>query len=117
MLLLNFQLYSLFLDSAERENLSKRYDGQGLRYGDIKQELFERTMDYFKPYREQRDALSTNPTKVYEILHYGAEKAKIVACEVLERVRSSVGLKYKPWVIDSSNQCGGAKKGGCSKIW
>ena len=91
-----FQLYSLFLDSAERENLSKRYDGQGLRYGDIKQELFERTMDYFKPYREQRDMFSTNPTKVYEILNYGAEKAKIVACEVLERVRSYVGMSYKP---------------------
>ena len=67
-----FQLYSLFLDTAERDNLSKRYDGQGLRYGDIKQELFERTMDYFKPYREQRDMFSTNPTKVYEILNYGA---------------------------------------------
>ena len=91
-----FQLYSLFLDSEERENLSKRYDGQGLRYGDIKQELFERTMDYFKPYREQREMLSTNPTKVYEILNYGAGKAKIVACEVLERVRSSVGVSYKP---------------------
>ena len=91
-----FQLYSLFLDSEERENLSKRYDGQGLRYGDIKQELFERTMDYFKPYREQRHMFSTNPTKVYEILNYGAEKAKIVACEVLERVRSSVGVSYKP---------------------
>ena len=91
-----FQLYSLFLDSTERESLSKRYDGQGLRYGDIKQELFEKTMDYFKPYRDQRDMLSKNPTKVYEILNYGAEKAKIVACEVLERVRSSVGVSYKP---------------------
>ena len=90
-----FQLYSLFLDSTEIESLSKRYDGQGLRYGDIKQELFERTMDYFKPYRDQRDMLSKNPTKVYEILNYGAEKAKIVACEVLERVRSSVGVSYK----------------------
>ena len=91
-----FQLYSLFLSPTERESLSKRYDGQGLRYGDIKQELFEKTMDYFKPYREQRDMLSANPTKVYEILNYGAEKAKIVACEVLERVRSSVGVSYKP---------------------
>ena len=40
--------------------------------------------------------LSTNPTKVYDIINYVAEKAKIVACEVLERVRSSVGVSYKP---------------------
>ena len=89
-----FQLYSLFLNSMGRENLAKRYDGKGLRYGDIKQELFEKTMDYFRSYREERDILSSNPAKVYEILEYGAKKAKIVASDVLDRVRSSVGVSY-----------------------
>ena len=34
------------------------------------------------------------PAKVYEILDYGAKKAKIVASDVLDRVRSSVGVSY-----------------------
>ena len=91
-----FQLYCLFLDSNGKQDLSERYDGKGLRYGDIKQELFEIMMDYFGPYREKRDSLSSNPEKVFEILENGAKKAKHVACEVLERVRLSAGVSYKP---------------------
>ena len=90
-----FQLYCLFLDSNGKQDLSKRYDGKGLRYGDLKQEFFETMMDYFRPYREKRDALSSNPEKVYEILEHGAKKAKHVACEVLERVRLSAGMNYR----------------------
>ena len=75
--------------------IRERYDGKGLRYGDIKQEFFETMMDYFRPYREKRDALSSNPEKVYEILEHGAKKAKHVACEVLERVRLSAGVNYR----------------------
>ena len=37
-----FQLYSLFLDKKDQLNLSARYDGAGLRYGDVKKELFQK---------------------------------------------------------------------------
>ena len=35
-----FQLYSLFLDKQDQSKLSARYDCGGLRYGDVKKELF-----------------------------------------------------------------------------
>jgi len=89
-----FQLYSLFLDHEGRLELSDRYDGKGVRYGDIKQELFQKVMDYFQPYREKRNKLVNNPKEVYEILKYGAKKAGSIANEVLARVRSSSGLRY-----------------------
>ena len=89
-----FQLYSLFLDYEGQLKLSDRYDGKGLRYGDIKQELFEKVMDHFQPYREKRNKLVNNPKEVYEILQYGAKKAGSIANEVLSRVRSSSGLGY-----------------------
>jgi tryptophanyl-tRNA synthetase len=89
-----FQLYSLFLDHEGRLELSDRYDGKGVRYGDIKQELFQKVMDYFQPYREKRNKLVNNPKEVYEILKYGAKKAGLIANEVLARVKSSSGLRY-----------------------
>ena len=89
-----FQLYSLFLDHEGRLELSDRYDGKGVRYGDIKQELFQKVMDYFQPYREKRNKLVNNPKEVYEILKYGAKKAGSIANEVLARVKSSSGLRY-----------------------
>ena len=89
-----FQLYSLFLDHEGRLELSDRYDGKGVRYGDIKQELFQKVMDYFQPYREKRNKLVNNPKEVYEILKYGAKKARSIANEVLARVKSSSGLRY-----------------------
>ena len=89
-----FQLYSLFLNKKERLKLSDRYDSKGVRYGDIKQELFEMVMEYFKPYREKRDRLASRPKEIYEILRYGSEKADSIASEVLDRVKSSVGMSY-----------------------
>ena len=89
-----FQLYSLFLNEEERLNLSDRYDSKGVRYGDIKQELFEKVMEYFQPYREKRDRLASRPREIYEILRYGSEKADSIASEVLDKVKSSVGMSY-----------------------
>ena len=89
-----FQLYSLFLDSSGQKDLSDRYDGKGLRYGDVKQELFEKVMDYFQPYREKRKTLMSRPGQVHDILNTGAKKAKDIAEEVLDRVQAAVGVRY-----------------------
>ena len=89
-----FKLYSLFLDSSGQKDLSDRYEGKGLRYGDVKQELFEKVMDYFQPYREQRKTLISRPGQVHDILKSGAKKAKDVAEEVLDRVQTAVGVRY-----------------------
>ncbi len=89
-----FQLYSLFLDSSGQKDLSDRYEGKGLRYGDVKQELFEKVMDYFQPYREKRKTLLSRPGQVHDILKSGAKKAKDVADEVLDRVQAAVGVRY-----------------------
>ena len=89
-----FQLFSLFLDKDGKLELSARYEGKGLRYGDVKNELFETVMDYFHPFREKRANIVSKPQEVYEILRLGAKKANLVADEVLDRVRSSAGINY-----------------------
>ena len=90
-----YQLYSMFLDSDGRKNLAEKYDNPGLRYGDLKEELFELVMDYFSPYRAKRSELISRKDYVYDILKNGADKAEVIASEVLARVRQSVGISYK----------------------
>ena len=89
-----FQIFCLFLNDKEIGNLSDRYENAGIRYGDIKEELFEKVMDYFASFRKKREDLISRPDLVHDILKTGASKAQIVAMEVLDRVRSATGIKY-----------------------
>lgn len=89
-----FQLYSLFLDEAGIQDLTDRYDSPGLRYGDVKVELFNAVMDHFAPFREKREYLVTHKDEVIDMLKLGAMKAKHVAEETMERLRNAVGLNY-----------------------
>jgi tryptophanyl-tRNA synthetase len=89
-----YRIYSLFLDEEERQQLSDRYDTPGLRYSEVKQELFQRIMDYFGPYRERRADLVRRRDDVLDILRTGARKAAAVADEYLAKAREAVGLHY-----------------------
>ena len=89
-----FHLYCLFADKDEQQILAEKYDAPGLRYGDIKLELFEKIMEYFAPFRKKRAVLQSKPDDIKDILVHGAKKAKDAALEVLNKVRSSVGLSF-----------------------
>lgn len=89
-----FQIYSMFLDSEEKKLLIDRYDTPGLRYGDLKKELFEKTIEYFSPYRAKRNQLLENIDFVYESLELGKIKASKVADEYILKIRSAMGLDY-----------------------
>lgn len=89
-----FQIYRLFLDKQGIEELRQRYLTPGLRYGDVKQELFETTRDFFAPYSEKRQELLADPEGLRKILAAGAEKARYVANKILRKVRKKGGLFY-----------------------
>ncbi|MFQ6604995.1 MAG: tryptophan--tRNA ligase [Fidelibacterota bacterium] len=89
-----FQLYALFLNQSDREELENRFRAPGLRYGDVKKELFERVWTTFAPFRERREYLVTHEDYVTEICRQGAEKAAQVADEYLQRARANIGLNY-----------------------
>ena len=89
-----FQIYRLFLDKAGVEELRQRYLTPGLRYGDVKQELFETTRDFFAPYAEKRRELLADPEGLRKILAAGADKARYTAVKTLRKVRKKGGLAY-----------------------
>ena len=89
-----FKIYSMFLNNDEKDILSDRYDTPGLRYGDLKKELFEKIIEYFSPYRKKRDDLLKNIDFVHSSLNQGAQKASVVADGYIEKIRDFVGLNY-----------------------
>lgn len=88
-----FSIFKLFLNEKEILDLRQRYLTPGLRYGDLKKELFGRIMDHFSPYRKKREELMQNKDYIEEILRKGADKAYSVALPVIDRVRDKVAVK------------------------
>ena len=66
-------------------------------YGHGKNELFDKFMDYFTPFKEKREQLEKNMDYVYDILKDGALKARSVASKKMEEVRSVAGLLDKSY--------------------
>tara|TARA_Y100001970_G_scaffold171562_1_gene209718 strand:- start:3223 stop:4191 length:969 start_codon:yes stop_codon:yes gene_type:complete len=89
-----FQLYSLFLNKLEVEKLTERFMTPGMRYGDIKNELFECFWTFFAPFREKRSYLEQHKDFVLNSLKEGASKASAVADNYLFKARQAMGLHY-----------------------
>lgn len=89
-----FDLYSLFIGEKEKEALRERFLTPGLRYGDMKKELFSVIWEHFAPYRKEREKLDKDKQFVMETMRKGARKARQVASVYLGRARRNVGLDY-----------------------
>jgi tryptophanyl-tRNA synthetase len=89
-----FSIISLFLNREEKADLAERYRQGGLKYSDVKKELFNRIWDFFGPARKKRQQLESSPEQIREILRAGADKARMKALPTLELVRERVGLVY-----------------------
>lgn len=89
-----FNIYRLFLDQEQIENLRKRYLSGGTGYGEIKQELFETVRDFFAPYAEKRKEILADHDGLRKTLAQGAEKAHCIANKTMRKVRKKVGVLY-----------------------
>jgi tryptophanyl-tRNA synthetase len=87
-----FQLWSLFAEKDEREEMFARARAGGLGYGDVKKDLLARLLDFFGPMRERRDALAARPDDVEDILCDGARRAREISGPVLAAARDAAGL-------------------------
>ncbi|MBU0515692.1 MAG: tryptophan--tRNA ligase [Proteobacteria bacterium] len=89
-----FALYRPVSTKAEVEALADRFRAGGLRYGDLKVELFEKYWEYFAPFRAKRAEMAKNEDYVRQVLEQGAAKARAVAAPTLKLVRDRTGLNY-----------------------
>lgn len=86
-----FALYKLIATSEQATEMRANYLEGGYGYGQAKQALFELLIHHYATERERFHHYMAHREKIDAALHAGADKAKKVAFEVLERVRSRAG--------------------------
>ncbi len=87
-----FQLYQLFANPAEVEEMAAMYRRGGFGYGQVKKSLADASEQYFAPARQRRIELEKRPDTVKDILSDGARRARQKAAEVLARVEAACGI-------------------------
>ncbi|MEZ4801626.1 MAG: tryptophan--tRNA ligase [Gelidibacter sp.] len=86
-----FAIYSLLASKSEVETMKSNYEKGGYGYGTAKQALFELIVKKFAAQRERYHYYINNLDEIDSALFIGVEKARMVADEVLGRVRGKVG--------------------------
>ena len=89
-----FAIYKLLANQEQITFLTEKYKNlnQDFGYGHAKQFLFELILEKFKTEREKYNFYINNLPEIDKALFDGAEKAKVVANEVLGRVRAKLGF-------------------------
>ena len=86
-----FALYALLADESAIAEMKGKYKKGGYGYGHAKQELYELILDKFKTERARFHHLIENKNEIDDALESGAQKARVVAKNVLQRVRLKAG--------------------------
>lgn len=86
-----FALYALLASEAEIEQMKKNYKAGNYGYGHAKTELFELICNKYQSQREKYWELMKNTELIDKKLAEGAQKATVIANEVLSRVRKKLG--------------------------
>ena len=86
-------LYKLLATAEQAQNLKAKYEEGNFGYGDAKQELFDLICNQYAAERKKFNHLMDNKDIIEKELQKGADKARLIAREVLSRVRSNIGYK------------------------
>jgi len=87
-----FKIYSLFLNGDEINELKNRYETPGLKYMEVKQELYEIILEYFSEFRKIKTDLLSKPDDIEDLKKIGKNRAQEIAREVLDKVKFATGL-------------------------
>ncbi len=85
------KIYSLLASPEQIEQMRANYLAGNYGYGHAKQTLYELILDKFKVEREKYNYYINNLEEVDKLLQQGAQKAQLVANNVLKRVRQKLG--------------------------
>ncbi|RXG31043.1 tryptophan--tRNA ligase [Leeuwenhoekiella palythoae] len=86
-----FGIYKLLASKDEVAQMRKNYEAGGYGYGHAKKALYELVLNKFEKERALYNHYMDNLDELDAALRVGAEKARVIANEVLDRVRKKVG--------------------------
>jgi tryptophanyl-tRNA synthetase len=87
-----FALYQLLASPEQTLSMRSRYRSGNYGYGHAKQELFEVIVSKFSKEREAFNFYMSHPEELEKKLLHGEERARVVAQQVLKRVREKLGF-------------------------
>ncbi|NJN43150.1 MAG: tryptophan--tRNA ligase [Flammeovirgaceae bacterium] len=87
-----FALYKLIADKEQTEELCKKYKAGNFGYGHAKQALLDLILVKYKKERELFNHYINHPEELESILQKSEKKARVVASEVLGKVRNKLGF-------------------------
>lgn len=86
-----YQLYKLVASESDAEQMASSLKAGGYGWGHAKKALLEAIVDGFAPQRDRFNHLMANRSEIDAVLEIGAQKARKIAREVLDRTRSKAG--------------------------
>ncbi|MDX2331067.1 tryptophan--tRNA ligase [Campylobacter hepaticus] len=87
-----FKIIKLFLNDKEQKKLQARYEKGGEGYGHFKMYLNEVLSAYFKEARQKYNEFLQKPSHLKEILDFGAQKARKIAKEKMQKIYEKIGF-------------------------
>lgn len=87
-----FTFVELFISKEARAEYEAAYQAEGVRYGDLKQRLAEEIYKQLEPIQAKRAELVADVAFVDKVVAEGAQRARTVAAETLQEVKTSMGL-------------------------
>ena len=86
-----FAIFKLLATPEELDQMRQNYLGGGYGYGHAKKALYELILKRFEKERALYNHYMANLDEIDEVLKIGAEKARVTANKVLQRVRTKLG--------------------------
>ena len=87
-----YAIYALLASEEQKDALRKKYLAGNYGYGHAKQELFELLLARFSKEREVFNHYMSHTDELERKLQQGEEKARVIARDVLNRVRKRLGF-------------------------
>ena len=86
------QLFTLVASEESSRSFIERYTSGGMGYKEAKELLLGAVVEFLRPIQERKASLDQNEQEVRDILHRGAEAARVVAAETVAEARQHLGL-------------------------
>lgn len=86
------QFVKLFEGEQKANHYKELYQGAGIKYAQLKQELAQAIYQDLEPMQVKRKALEAQPEYIDQVIAQGAAKARAIADETLTDVKTKMGL-------------------------
>jgi tryptophanyl-tRNA synthetase len=87
-----YSLHNVFTPPETVQQIDADCRAAAIGCVDCKKLLAKNLADHLAPFRERRAQLASDPDHVWNVLHDGAQRANVIASQVIAEVKTAVGL-------------------------